>query len=842
MYFRFQQQVQALTVEDDFAELVNINDAGDYEFEFTYSVSQGTTIEHNARKVVVTVESQNVLQKSLLGSPQRGQVNTRDLVDNIRTAVIDAKSAAQQQQRYVIASRDSDLTACINNEIIPQLLARTPSSQIPALNRPRLKLVTASSLKQKNDPQPVLHRIANSAAVPDIQLVLSASTVNIARNLMFSMVTQQGIDPSYVTELTHRSMSESESHGGLSNTQRALERTTDPAARLLNMYLFPTTSGMPPTTTQEIDNTEQVQVLQTVTSDVIDVPVDITLPAAQLSPNGQALGQVFVTFELIDSQTNLALDSVTKTLDLTKHLRVFSTPRVPPIVKASSSTAAPYANLEIKQVDAGASEVDVYKKSVWTSSTDVDSYTLIGSYALAAGDQPIQIQVDQPTRSPVVYRVVPVGNSSIKGFEFTNVVIKPGRYAPVFAVALVASQIDSGIRLEVRHLPTNAVAVQFLRWNTTTFDSTPTIAPVLTQRDPVVSFATDSPNPTNVAFIDDAARQADILTAVDSGVFDGNIYRYVARVIYRDGMTNDFGDATLGFVQPAPGQVITKISDLTVSHDVGPNVTFNISTSTLATDLDAVKQMLENQGLSSFFTGDIAAQRSQLASLIAHRVDRVDLNTGVRESFGITTAASFDDAALGKPLAVQPLVYGHRYRYEVYPLLRAPETMFDDLVKQAVDPTTKKSYSFSPAKFLHPFTLSRGVIVTTAGAKQRTAKDPMAYGIVGAQVSADVSFDGPAASITNASATTFDRRTNVLTWQILGDMAHVDHFIVMKQVHGVRTVLGKAHSQFSSNTCQFIHSLRRRDVGALSYVIVPVFNDYTVGQEALTNALVVEEL
>jgi hypothetical protein len=845
MYFRFQNQAQVLTVEDDFARLVAVLDNGDLQFEFTYSISQSDVIKYNAQKVTIDVESRNIAKKQLLGASQRGAVDTAALVQNIRTAITDAKSTLQQQTKYQIASRDSDITAYINADVIPQLRARAPTSQIPSFNRPRLTSVSAASVKRNNDSQPVLHRVANSAVVPDLQTTLTASMSVIPQELMHDMITRQGLDPSYALQLTPRAISEDSSRGGLSNPQQAIELVTDPASQLLNFYLFPPTANVPPTTTDDVVDTDMVQVMQTVSSDELDIPCQITLPNSQLFAASTPITQVFVTFNLIDPKTNLAIDSITKTIDLTKYIHVYYTPRVPPVMKASSSPTSMTVSLEIKQIDPGATGIQLYKKSFWTSSTETDDYSLIGSYNVTARDQSLLVYVDQPTKSPVMYRAIAMGQQSIQGFEFTNVIARAARYTPVLAVALTAQQLDTGIQLEVRHLPTNAVAVMFLRWNMTTFDDQFTIAPVISVFDSVpiqsMNEPTDAPNATDVSFIDDAARQSDILTTVDTDVADGNIYRYVARVIYRDGATNDYGDATLAFVQPAPGQVDTSIVDVVVTHAAAvPNVTFNITTSTIDTDIDAVKQMLDNQGMTQFFQGDLQAQRDQLMNLIAHSVDRVDLSTGIRESFGILTVSQFDDVSLGKGLSVSPLQYGHRYRYEIYPLLRAAETMFDQLVKSAIDSTTQKSYSFSPAKFLHPYTLSRGVIVTSDGVRQRTAKDPMSFGVVGSITTTEVSFDDDTATITNLTAANFDRVTNVITWQILGNLSQVDHFIVMKQVHGIRTVIGKVHSEFANGACQYVHSLSTHDVGSLNYVVIPVYSDYRVGSESSSNSLIVE--
>ena len=822
MYFRFDQRKRLITVNDNFAHLAEIGPQGDLRFEFTYMISQREVVNHGALKVNVRVEARHIIRKQILGGSHRGFINTRALVFNYRSAIIDAKSAVENHQRYVLATKSSDFTVHINNEIIPQLRAKTPIQNISHFNRPRLRLVPASEVKGSNDQHPIMHRVASSHMVPNLQHAMSASATENPQRLMHDMITRQGLDPSHIFTLAPRAISERATHGGLSNPNHGNERVTDSATRLLHHHLFPTILDTPPTTTNQIVDTELVHVLETVTSDESDVTAHVDIPVSKLRVDGQPVTQLYVIFELIDGRTNLPIDTVNKVLDLTRHVHIYHTPKIAPRVRTSSSEVSSRVNLEIKQLDPGATEVEIYKKAFWVSSPEIDDYSLIGTYPLTIKDQTLLVQVDKPINSPALYRVVPRGKQSVQGFEFTNVAVKPNRYVPVRAISLTAHQVDTGIQLEARHIPTKVVALQFLRWNLTTF-----------QTDPITVGG-------DIGFVDESTRAADLLTTIDTDVQFDHIYTYVVKLIYNDGHTAEFGDATIEFIKPSPGEVDTRVENLQVNHDRTPNVTFNVNTTIVDTDLDVVKRMLENQGVSEFFTGDIANQRDQLKKLIAHQIHRVNLTTGHRDNFGILTTSQFDDNALRKNQAIGPLVYGHKYRYIVYPLLRAPETLFDSFRKDVTDSVTKKPYTFSPSKFLHPFTLSRGVIVSAKGILLRQAKDPMAHGVIGSIEHVEVSFDQDTASVTEATASNFDRYLNVVTWKVLGNINQVDHFLVMKEVHGIRTMMGKTHSEFTNGSCQFVHKISTHDVGALRYVIVPVFNDYRLGAQAMTNILIIE--
>jgi hypothetical protein len=744
------------------------------------------------------------------------------MIDNIRSLMPNAKTALLRQDKFVIATKCSNIISYVNNEILQMVSAKVSAENIPQLNTPQLKLVAAGDTKQSNDPQPLLHRVANSAAVPDIQLALSASFLVLPQKLMQDMIVRQGLDPSYIMQLTPRAQSEDATRGGLSNPSKAVELPTDPASQLVNYHLFPSTSAVPPSTTDDVADGELVQILTTVTNQTVEVPVTIILPRSLMRLENAPTTNLFVQFDLLDSDSGEPVDTVIKTLNISKELRIYNTPKLPPTLKTTVSTFASRATLQIQQVDPNATAVQVFKKTIYAATPDLDTYALIGTYQTSKKRNALHVQVDMPVSSAIVYRVIPVGQQSIQGFEFANAVIKPPRYTALRSIALTGTQVDQGIRLEVRNLPTKCVAIQFLRWNMTTHDS---------------SYTTVN---GDVGFIDDASRTADLITTVDGDVFADNVYRYVCRLIYENGITTDSGDVTIEFVQPAPGKVNTVIDNVIVNHDTAPDVSFNITTNTADTDLDSIKRMLNNQDLQQFFQGDLQAQRDQLQQLIAHSIQRVDLTTGIREDFGTVTVPVFVDSVLRKNRAINPLQYGHVYRYEIYPLLRSPTTMFETLQQTAVDPTTQKPYQYSPSQFLHPLTLTKGVIVTPQGAAQRYAKDPMSFGTVGDVATIEASFDNDTAKIVNQTATRFNRELNIIAWQVQGDITQVDNFLVMKQVNGVRTMLGKAHTEFPQGACQYFHVLTSHDVGAVSYVIVPVMNDYAVGTPALTNSVIVD--
>lgn len=808
MFFKFERRFNLLQVDDSFASLEDMLPEG-LQFEFRYTVAQSEVMKRGAMTVRVTVFTKNIkpLPRVVI---QRGFINNGLSIKNLLSWMPDAKNAANQQAAQMVATRISDISAGINNNTIDQLSAGITPVNILQMNRPVLKLVPVSTIKVNNETVPVLNFSANPT---------TDSSVTAPRLLMQDMIQTQGIDPSIVAQVAPHSISAVASVAGVLRPAALRIQGFEPASQLLNIYTAPVLTG--PATTAGFPDEEMVQVLVNQAVDDLELPVAVFIRQDSLKVDGHDNAQFFVKFELLNAMTNVAIDTVTKTLDVSKHIQTFLTPKLPPSVKIGRSETALNVTLEIKQIDPSATSVRVFKKGIASSSISSDEYVLIGTYSLTSKNQSLLLPVDLPRNSTAIYRVIAVGPRDVMGFEYTNVIVRPAHFTPVKALSLTTHPIDTGVQLEIRRIPPQAVALVFLGRNRTTFE----------------------PEFTNIGsdvfMISDEIRSLDYLTIVDRDVSPDNVYEYVVLIVYANGRLERSGNAIIEFLQQTPDKVDTRINNVVVNHTSDPNVTFELSTNVVDTKHDVIKTLLQRQDIYDLFKDDITKEREFLKSLIAHNVQRVDLTTGLREDFGVVTTTTFDDSVLRKNQAIQPLTIGHKYRYEVMALLRAPETLFDSMTKTRTDPSTKKTYSFNPAKFLHPLALTKGILVSPAGLKTLFTKDPLGHGAVGAIQTIEVGFDENISVIVDASAFRFNNELVLISWHVQGSIDILDHFIVMMEVNDVRTIIGKSHSEFPYGNCQFFHVLTPHDIGKLTYVVVPVLNDYTLGATVKTNAVVI---
>lgn len=794
-----------LSLPETFVRMLDVSSDGGVTLELTYNVKHADAMNEKATAVKVSIITKHVPPPQMLANTVVGAYNTKGMISSILSLSSAAKTAAKQQETYVAATTMSDVTAKISNSMAPRLAAGLSAPQPP---KTVLTTVAVDALKLLNDERPTLQSMVMSPVT---------GSTNVTADIL-RMIMRDGIDPSNVGALTSRSITPLDATSGFGRKHMASEIVTSPISRYHSFLVGDT---QPASTTHAVSPTSQIQTIEVIEATDIDVPVRVHIPGAALVVDGTRTATVFAKFELVRASDGTIVDSVTRDIDLARHVQVFMTPKVAPYVKVTKSDISSKANIEVKQRDEIATAVRIYTKKIYRSSPDFDDYTFFGEYKLSAADQTLLVQVDVPVNAVAVYRVIPVNDRNIMGFEYANVIVKPSKYYPIKHVSLVTQAVDVGFKLEIRGVPHDVVAVQAMKADKTRHEQVP------------VTFGDN-------LLISDGAAASTYLTIVDMDVKDGHVYEYACKLTYANGNTEISGNTVVEYVKLNDSLVDTKIAGLNVSHlSNEPNVTFNVATSVLDSDISSVKKMLEQQNLIQYFTDDVLNERDKLAQLIAHGITRVDLTSGQREDFGVITSGSFSDLDLRKNTSVSPLQYGHRYRYDVAVLLRAPETMFEGFVKTAVDPTSNRSYTFKPSKFLHPITLTAGNIVSPASLQVLYPKSAMSHGQIGTLTSVDVTFDLPPAKIVDAKATRFDARHNVLSWHVQGSIDRVEHFVIMKLVNGMRTIVGKAHSEFESGNCTFIHTLTSGDGGPVSYLIVPIFDNYSVGETTPTNVVVI---
>lgn len=813
MYFTYDNNQNLLIVDDDYANLINVNDDDSVKFQFTYKISSHEAIKNNATKVNVSVFSRTVKQASLINVVD-GVIDSKNLVKNILSNVPSAKLTVKLREEFNSVTKSSDITTKISNEIVSQL--RSPSiniSNVPQLSKTVLKSVPSSVVKSTNESKPIMQFMTNISAF--------TSSINPSQS-MKDLILRQGIDPSKIIDLTPKNITSVDSFNGTFRPTKSLKLESKATDNLVSLHTIKNLDVQThPKTTSDVQDETYVQIISKDSTFDVEIPVNVTIPKNAFTLEGKYNTQFHVKFELIDSKSGFAIDTVVKQLDVSQHLQMFNTPTVAPIVNVIKSSSRNRATLSIKQVDKSARSVQVFKKNIYRSSVEIDDYVLFGVFDVRSDQQTLLVQIVLPTDSTAIYRVVPLGPTGIQGSTFTNVIVNPLRFKQTKQITCSTKLIDEGIQFEFKNIPNSVVAIELLALNASTYEK-------------------QFRNVGGITFINDNLRLSDTVVIVDNNVFHNNVYNHSVKLIYVSGVSDIVNCSTTEYIKQTPNKVDTKIKNLKIDNSEFPNVEFDIDTTIIDSNIDGIKLMLNQQGMYDLFSKDVSLEREFLKSLIAHNVQRVNLTTGVRENFGVLTVTKFSDNELRTNQSVEPLKVGNRYRYEITVLLRSPETMFETFVKNKVDPSTKKSYNFKPSKFFHPLALNLGILTSAQGLKTNYSKDEMSHGTLGSSEVFEVSFDSEQSLIKEASVTNLGKYVHVLMWKLQGNIDNIDHFLITKDSNGVRTLIDVAHSEFLNGNCLKYIKLNKRDNGTFKYLITPVYNDYNIGVPVSTNQITVQ--
>ena len=330
------------------------------------------------------------------------------------------------------------------------------------------------------------------------------------------------------------------------------------------------------------------------------------------------------------------------------------------------------------------------------------------------------------------------------------------------------------------------------------------------------------------------------LEVEDKLVSKGRIYEYNTILVFPNGNEEIASNILLVEFNPSTANVLElSINEPKVLKSGDKiDVAFTITKNVIQKNGDLIKTFLLEQGLSDQYQDQLLANREFLQDLFAIKITRTNLATGELEDFGIIDSLEFSDQKFGGVKSVSPLQPGFVYSYNATAYARETETLFKTL-SRTVNVRTNVDFSFVPSKWRHPLVLSDGTITTENSRKRNHAKSTFTFGTVVDSKEVVVSLAEVIPSIYEGKASTFGKNKNFIQWKVQGNVNKIDHFIVILDILGIRTVVGKSHNITNSNYFQFVDELTNKECGELTYFIVPVYFDYSRGPELQTNSVII---
>lgn len=798
MYVKLKSSYQIVTLPEDFLTLKKV-DGEDLTFELKYKFDQEVGIKKNITNVRVEIAKDS--PPSLASVPSSKSVNALSV---LRFRSVHAALIKRYFNESVLTSVLSDPTKSINNEIVPYLNRGYVSNQIPQLKKTALVPVRTSDAVNALSPVHVQHDLA----------ITNETQQQVAEDILM-----RGHDPSSAYAVNDLGLTLAEAYRGIH--RRSPSIFNDDAEKAL--YKYKTLPHLKPILQKfsgesglivDEDASPDAYTLHRTTVDTRYVDVKDTL---KFKLDSKIPDKLILMLNVRDA-AGITIQQLSRVFYPREYVKYYSIPVKPPVVKLSMRSDKAYATLAVKQVDPAAARVRLYKRIYDHHEVSDEPFTFVSEFDLSPAQGWKQVPVEVSLGNTTIYRIVPTNELGAIGADFTSIVVKPQKVNPTIKRVVVTVKPQSkGALLEVSKLPSDVVSFQILREDVTLDRGTLEFVetPVLVE----------TPDPNRV------------YTVEDTTVKRNHVYAYYCRVYRRNGSHEQRLTAHYEHVPLVENIVETKLIDPTLTlTSNGYDIKFTITTTVVKTKVDQVKLLLEKQGLYNIFANDVADVRDQLGKLVSHNVKRVDLTSGAVEDFGTVDGDTFSDLELRKVTGVSDLRIGRKYRYVVTPLLRAPETLLESYVKNATDLTTNRLYTYKPFKFLHPIVTQYGNIVTPSSIRKNYSKDPMTFGEIGAYTSIEVALDKEKSNITSAVRQKRGSDVDVLTWVLQGTTKDVDHFQIVVEHGGKKTIVGKSTCIPETDNFVYVRRLDPTEVGLdIRYYVCPVYHDFSRGNETLVS-------
>jgi hypothetical protein len=278
----------------------------------------------------------------------------------------------------------------------------------------------------------------------------------------------------------------------------------------------------------------------------------------------------------------------------------------------------------------------------------------------------------------------------------------------------------------------------------------------------------------------------------DDDVINQNTYDYKCRISYNNGKYRDVGLTTVKFVSKInQNDVKLKINNLKYD-EISNNVTFDIDLQSQNSDQNLLKKILEQQGLLSYFNNEINLDREKLEDLIAFRIKRINLKSGVVDTFSVTNKKNFSDLESSANDNFEKLQPGIYYKYVVDALIRTPASTIKNL--KLTGSFNNKTYYFDSNKFLHPLALNYGIIGSNDAINNRYAETFMEFGEIGLTTNSEIKIPSMAENLQllNFKVENIDSDHEAISWDINGNINEIEHFLIIRNCSGIKSIVARA--------------------------------------------------
>ena len=815
-----QQSVNVFEVPDNFITLLNVDNI---KQEYTYKVQFFVDPKKAAQYKTFLIELQ-VSTNPLNSNPEINTVsnNSNDrVIRNILSRNQQLRDLFRSQEQNVIKKVMIDITSAISNDITSDLSKGRINDSFVVRNRIVIRPVPIQELNDQNIAMPVLDRNLNSINIERDNRNDNSTLRRDASNLVYA----RKIDPaSFVgrrtgtfssARRTSRGLTVSKDFQEYQNKNNFFEET-----RLIRSLLA---TGQTSNQTQLPSNVSlNVPIRETSTQIVIEKT--FTLPFNEsLEPD------FYLNFRLRNTK-KLFVQNVSRIVNHTKNVERTLIPYLGPTITFLKHTYVGGTALALKQNDPNATKIKIYRKDFKKTQPNTDSeFIFVGEVEAKKSDAfPATITDAYISTNPVLYRAIAVNDSGIMSAEFGSVVVeatgqpiarRDKRFKKPYFVGLNYSIESSALNIFIRDIPVEVIALELLKRNKTNFEK-------------------EFSRVDDLVYLQDVTNGSIAISDIE--VQQNKVYEYAVKLYFKTGSTQIASNNLIVEYAPITNNIVDIVTDSPQTITVGNSIdiTFNITKNVIQTDANNIKLFLASQGFTTEFQDDITANREKLGSLFAIEVQRANITTGEIEHFGIIDSDQFSDIQYGQPKGVKSLQPGYEYKYILTAYARDPETLFPT-ANRDIEVSENVSYTLYPQKWRHPVTLTEGNLVTENTLRRNHGYSTFTFGKVVDITEVNVSLGEMLPSLLDAKVTQINQNKNLIEWKVQGNVLKIDHFIIVLDSIGIKTIVGKCHNISNSNYFQFVDLLSNNESGEITYSIIPVYYDFSRGTDLKTNQIII---
>lgn len=813
------REANIISIPDDFAILERITQDGYFVYKIKYNVDPVKVVRAKTLKTIISVLERPNVRRQVKTFTNFNPVAIHKRL-RLRRAI--TKDLIRQEKSAKIFSFVSDISKHIpNNRTVSLSKARFTSPPILS-TKLRIRPALTETIRNQNLSLPILDR--NLSRLPSS---LEGAPRPNFRKLSSRLLVDSKVDPAALAGNKSNTISSATKaiDGTLiKNATTSLARSTTKGISLVSTLL----NRRNYSNLTQLKNSAYFNIPVKEEFNWIEVEETLRIPIGNLPED-----EFFLSFELRNVK-DLDVQTIGAAVPHGENITRLQIPTEAPEIVAFPVGALGRNVLNVKQIDESANKIQIYRKEINKSVPNIDAqYDFVGEVDAEVGEGFVKVEDLFASSNPVIYRAIPVNGNEILGADFSSVVVEQkkrpfarGKYfrKPYF-VSLTSEIREKSIAVTARDIVPGPIAIRLLRRD-------------LTIKQKNFSIVTSGAEDSGTTLLEEGSNTPIVIE--DPNVKENRIYEYKLLLIFPEGDQEEAANNLIVEFTP----IVSNILDLQLGEpDVQQSgddidVTFEINKNVIETEGDLIKSFLTEQGLTAEFQDQLLASRDQLQNLFGVKVTRRNLTTGELEDFGIVSTAQFSDQQFGRVRSVKPLQPGFDYEYNVTAHARETETLFSSL-RKVVTPRTNVSYSFSPNKWRHPITLRQGNLVSDRTLRRNHARTTFTFGTVVDNRSVTVSLAEFLPSLYAGKVSRFGENQTFVQWKVQGDVNKIDHFIVILEVLGMRTVVGKSHNVSNSNYFQFVDKLTNKESGELTYFIVPVFFDYSRGPELKTNSVII---